>query len=80
MGGASSTSSSLAANERGSGTVGYSAAYAASKAALDRFTSALAAEVGCHNIAVNGVKPSRVIDTEGMRMGPTRRGGAGEHP
>jgi NAD(P)-dependent dehydrogenase (short-subunit alcohol dehydrogenase family) len=60
--------SSLAANERGSGTVGYSAVYAASKAALDRFTWALAAEVGCHNIAVNALKPSRVIDTEGMRM------------
>ena len=60
--------SSQAATERGSGTVGYSAVYAASKAALDRFTWALAAEVGCHNIAVNALKPAKVIDTEGMRL------------
>jgi citronellol/citronellal dehydrogenase len=60
--------SSLAANERGPGTVGYSAAYAASKAALDRFTYALAAEVGVYNIAVNGLKPAGVVDTEGMRL------------
>jgi NAD(P)-dependent dehydrogenase (short-subunit alcohol dehydrogenase family) len=60
--------SSLAANERDAGTVGYSAAYASSKAALDRFTWALAAEVGRHNIAVNALKPSTVVDTEGMRL------------
>ena len=60
--------SSQAATERGSGTVGYSAVYAASKAALDRFTWALAAEVGRHNIAVNALKPAKVIDTEGMRL------------
>jgi citronellol/citronellal dehydrogenase len=59
---------SEAGSERGSGTVGYSSIYAASKAALDRFTWALAAEVGRHNIAVNALKPSKVIDTEGMRM------------
>jgi len=60
--------SSQAATERGKGTVGYSAAYAASKAALDRLTWSLAAEVGKHNIAVNALKPSRVVDTEGMRL------------
>lgn len=60
--------SSQAATERGSGTVGYSAAYAASKAALDRFTWALAAEVGKYNIAVNALKPAGVVDTEGMRL------------
>lgn len=60
--------SSQAAIERGSGTVGYSAAYASSKAAVDRFTWALAAEVGKHNIAVNALKPATVIDTEGMRL------------
>ncbi len=59
---------SEAGSERGSGTVGYSSIYAASKAALDRFTWALAAEVGRHNIAVNALKPSKVIDTEGMRL------------
>jgi len=60
--------SSQAATERGKGTVGYSAAYAASNAALDRLTWSLAAEVGKHNIAVNALKPSRVVDTEGMRL------------
>ena len=62
---------SQAGSERGSGTVGYSAAYAATKAGLDRFTWALAAEVGRHNIAVNAVMPSKVVDTEGMRMWAT---------
>ena len=60
--------SSLAAVERGAGTVGYSAAYAASKAALDRFTWALAAEQGANGIAVNALKPATVVDTEGMRL------------
>jgi len=59
---------SNAGAERGSGTVGYSAAYGVSKAALDRFTWALAAEVGKYNIAVNAVKPWGVVDTEGMRL------------
>jgi citronellol/citronellal dehydrogenase len=59
--------SSVAASERGGGTIGYSAVYAASKAGLERFTWALAAEVSRHNIAVNALKPSQVIDTEGMR-------------
>jgi NAD(P)-dependent dehydrogenase (short-subunit alcohol dehydrogenase family) len=62
---------SQAGSERGSGTVGYSAAYAAAKAGLDRFTWALAAEVGRHNIAVNALMPSKVVDTEGMRMWAT---------
>ena len=69
--------SSQAATERGSGTVGYSAVYAASKAALDRFTWALAAEVGCHNIAVNALKPAKVIDTEGMRLWVAEEGRRG---
>jgi citronellol/citronellal dehydrogenase len=63
--------SSKAGSERGTGMVGYSAAYAAAKAGLDRFTWALAAEVGRHNIAVNALMPSKVIDTEGMRMWAT---------
>jgi citronellol/citronellal dehydrogenase len=63
--------SSQAGSERGTGTVGYSAAYAATKAGLDRFTWALAAEVGRHNIAVNAVMPSKVIGTEGMSMWAT---------
>ena len=37
-------------------------------AALDRFTWALAAEVGRYNIAVNALKPTGVVDTEGMRL------------
>jgi citronellol/citronellal dehydrogenase len=63
--------SSHAGSERGTGTVGYSAAYAATKAGLDRFTFALAAEVGRRNIAVNAVMPSKVIGTEGMSMWAT---------
>jgi len=59
---------SNAGAERGSGTVGYSAIYAVSKAGLDRLTWALAAEEGRHNIAVNAVKPWGVVSTEGMRM------------
>jgi NAD(P)-dependent dehydrogenase (short-subunit alcohol dehydrogenase family) len=59
---------SNAGSERGSGTVGYSAIYGVSKAGLDRFTWALAAEEGKHNIAVNAVKPWGVVSTEGMRM------------
>ncbi len=62
---------SHAGSEKGTGTVGYSAAYAATKAGLDRFTYALAAEVGQHNIAVNAVMPARVIGTEGMSMWAT---------
>jgi len=63
--------SSKAGSERGTGTVGYSAAYAATKAGLERFTWALAAEVGRHNIAVNALMPSKVIGTEGMSMWAT---------
>ena len=59
---------SNAGAERGSGTVGYSAIYGVSKAALDRFTWALAAEEGKNNIAVNAVKPWGVVSTEGMRI------------
>ena len=59
--------SSLAADERDEGTVPTGVAYAVSKAGLDRLTWGLAAEVGQYNIAVNCVKPHRVVDTEGMR-------------
>jgi NAD(P)-dependent dehydrogenase (short-subunit alcohol dehydrogenase family) len=59
--------SSLAANERDNGTVPTGLAYAVAKAGLDRFTWGLAAEVGRFNIAVNCLKPKRVVDTEGMR-------------
>jgi NAD(P)-dependent dehydrogenase (short-subunit alcohol dehydrogenase family) len=43
-------------------------AYAVAKAGLDRFTYGLAAEAGRFNIAVNCLKPHRVVDTEGMRF------------
>ena len=62
---------SHAGSEKGTGTVGYSAAYAATKAGLDRLTYALAAEVGQHGIAVNAVMPARIIGTEGMTMWAT---------
>jgi len=60
--------SSLAADERDEGTVPTGVAYAVSKAGLDRFTLGLATEVGKHNIAVNTLKPHRVVDTDGMRL------------
>ncbi|OFW61860.1 MAG: hypothetical protein A2133_02600 [Actinobacteria bacterium RBG_16_64_13] len=68
---------SNAGAERGSGTVGYSAVYGVSKAALDRFTWALAAEEGKHNIAVNAVKPWAVVNTEGMRLWVPEEGRTG---
>ncbi|HUJ89242.1 MAG TPA: SDR family NAD(P)-dependent oxidoreductase [Syntrophorhabdales bacterium] len=59
--------SSLAADERDSGTVPTGLAYAVAKAGLDRFTWGLATEVGRFNISVNCLKPKNVVDTEGMR-------------
>jgi NAD(P)-dependent dehydrogenase (short-subunit alcohol dehydrogenase family) len=59
--------SSLAADERDSGTVPTGVAYAVAKAGLDRFTWGLAAEVGKYNVAVNCLKPKQPVDTEGMR-------------
>ena len=60
--------SSLAADERDEGTIPTGLAYAVSKAGLDRMTLGLATEVGRDNIAVNAVKPHRVVDTDGMRL------------
>lgn len=60
--------SSLAADERDEGTVLTGVAYAVSKAGLDRLTLGMATEVGKYNIAVNALKPHRVVDTEGMRF------------
>ncbi len=60
--------SSLAADERDEGTVPTGVAYAVSKAGLDRLTLGLATEAGKYNIAVNAVKPHRVVDTDGMRL------------
>ena len=60
--------SSLAADERDEGTVPTGVAYAASKSGLDRLTLGLATEVGKYNIAVNAVKPHKVVDTDGMRL------------
>lgn len=55
---------SIDAVTRSSGFAG--AAYAASKAALERFTCSLAAEVGKYNISVNALKPKEGIETEGL--------------
>jgi citronellol/citronellal dehydrogenase len=60
--------SSLSANERYEGVVPVGIAYAVAKAGLDRFTFGLAAEAGKHNVAVNALKPTKVVDTEGMRF------------
>ena len=43
-------------------------AYGASKAALERLTWGLSAELGPHNIAVNALKPLRPVATEGFRF------------
>ena len=43
-------------------------AYGSSKAALERLTWGLAAELGPHNIAVNALKPLRPVATEGFRF------------
>lgn len=59
--------SSRAADERVFQTADTGVIYAVSKAGLDRFTYGLAAEVAKYNIAVNAVKPEKVVDTEGMR-------------
>jgi len=56
--------SSYAANKRVRGFSGIS--YGVSKAALERFTWGLAAELGQYNIAVNAIKPFKAIGTEGM--------------
>jgi len=55
---------SIDAIARSSGFAG--AAYGVSKAALERFTWSLAAEVGKYNIAVNALKPREGIETEGL--------------
>ena len=43
-------------------------AYGVSKSALERMSRGLAAEMGRHNIAVNAVKPSRPVLTEGFQF------------
>jgi len=60
--------SSPAATARGGGKVGTGMAYGVSKAALERFTWGLSAEVGQYNIAVNALKPNGIVDTDGMRF------------
>jgi citronellol/citronellal dehydrogenase len=60
--------SSLAANERDKGFVPTGVAYGVAKAGLERFTWGMAAELGEYNIAVNAIKPVKVVDTEGMRF------------
>ena len=60
--------SSLAATERDGGAVKSGLVYGVSKAGLERFTWGLAAEVGQYNVAVNCLKPHRVVETEGLRM------------
>ena len=42
--------------------------YGMAKAAIERFTYGLAAEVAEYNIAVNCIKPRGTISTEGMRF------------
>ncbi|MBU4277180.1 MAG: SDR family NAD(P)-dependent oxidoreductase [Proteobacteria bacterium] len=60
--------SSLAANDRDKGMVDTGVAYGVAKAGLDRLTWGLASEAGCHGVAVNALKPVKVVDSEGMRL------------
>jgi citronellol/citronellal dehydrogenase len=60
--------SSPAADVRVPGPVFAGVAYAVAKAAVERFTTGLAAEASQYNIAVNCLKPAGVVDTEGMRF------------
>lgn len=53
--------------EHGHGTF-TGAAYCATKAAVERFSTALAEEVKAHNVAVNAIKPRGAVSTEGMRL------------
>lgn len=55
------------ASEHGHGTF-TGVAYCATKAAVERFTTALAEEVTPHNVAVNAIKPRGAVSTEGMRL------------
>lgn len=43
-------------------------AYGSSKSALERLSWGLAAEMGRHNIAVNAIKPSKPVLTEGFQL------------
>ncbi len=43
-------------------------AYSASKAGVERFSNGLAEEVRQHGIAVNCLKPARMVDSEGARF------------
>ncbi|MEK7849092.1 MAG: SDR family NAD(P)-dependent oxidoreductase [Chloroflexota bacterium] len=58
--------SSKAADINGPTYVGV--AYCTAKAAVERFSNALAEEVKQYNIAVNAIKPRQEVSTEGMRF------------
>ncbi len=65
---ASNIFSSTLGGDHAAGIALIGQAYGASKAALERFTWGLAAELGPHNIAVNALKPLRPVATEGFRF------------
>lgn len=50
------------------GTVPTGIAYGVSKAGLERLTLGMATELGQYNIAVNAIKPVKVVNTDGMRF------------
>ena len=58
--------SSIQAQRKGAVPTGI--AYGVSKAAIERFTTGLATELGKYNIAVNCVKPRGSVVTEGMKL------------
>ena len=50
------------------GTVPTGIAYGVSKAGLERLTLGMVTELGQYNIAVNAIKPIKVVNTDGMRF------------
>lgn len=59
--------SSGSATDSDLGTVPTGIAYGVSKAGLERLTLGMATELGQYNIAVNAIKPVKVVNTDGMR-------------
>ena len=60
--------SSCSATDNDLGDVPTGIAYGVSKAGLERLTQGMATELGQYNIAVNAIKPVKVVNTDGMRF------------
>ena len=60
--------SSGSATDNELGPVPTGIAYGVSKAGLERLTQGMATELGQYNIAVNAIKPVKIVNTDGMRF------------